>query len=227
MEAVQCGSKHSLVIDSCLQYSVSGGLCLQCLAGQFSAGNVSSCSGCVAGRFSGGGASSCTNCTAGSSSGGQASSCSVCGGGQVSDCVLMWHCGSSGHCVACVDWYGFNLVSLHTLSSLSCLSLPLQFSVSGGLCTACLAGQFSAGNVSSCSSCVAGTFSAAGASTCTNCSAGTSSVAQASSCSACGSGQVRVVVHRGLRRHVFLHCGVSSSIVAGGDTELLIAGYGG
>ena len=134
-----------------------------------------------------------------------------------------WHCGSSGHCVACVDWYGFNLVSLHILSSLSCLSLPLQFSVSGGLCTACLAGQFSAGNVSSCSSCVAGTFSAASASTCTNCSAGTSSVAQASSCSACGSGQVRVVVHRGLRRHVFLHCGVSSSIVAGGDAVYLIA----
>ena len=108
---------HLYVMNLCLQYSVSGGLCLQCLAGQFSAGNVSSCSSCVAGRFSGGGASSCTNCTAGSSSGGQASSCSVCGGGQVSDCVLMWHCGSSGHCVACVDWYGFNLVSLHILRS--------------------------------------------------------------------------------------------------------------
>ena len=76
---------YACTIADCLAgtYSSSGGACIACPAGTFSAtAGATSCALCAAGTYAAAGSTGCTPCAAGSYSGNGAESCTACPAGQ-------------------------------------------------------------------------------------------------------------------------------------------------
>jgi hypothetical protein len=167
--------------------SISATACLACPRGTFSVGNAAPCTACPINTFAASeGSAACTDCPAGTATvaAGTNSSfgCVACAPGSYS-------VGTGDSCTACpVNTIG----NLGTLAGSSDCVRCSAGSDTRGLtgrttCTACPAGQTSAGTGDVCAPCPAGTISVSGG-LCTPCPPNTFSVAGSETCTMCSAG---------------------------------------